>query len=38
MRSGNLHYIDHPRLGVLVLVTPHDEDDAADGEAADQGA
>jgi hypothetical protein len=22
MRSGELHYEDHPRLGVLVLVTP----------------
>ncbi len=22
MRSGELHYIDHPRLGVLALVTP----------------
>lgn len=23
MRSGELHYIDHPRLGVLALVTPY---------------
>jgi hypothetical protein len=22
MRSGELHYLDHPRLGVLVLITP----------------
>jgi len=27
MRSGDLHYIDHPVLGVLVLVTPVEEDD-----------
>ncbi|HEY9149704.1 MAG: peptidoglycan binding protein CsiV [Gammaproteobacteria bacterium] len=25
MRSGELHYIDHPRLGVLALVTPATE-------------
>lgn len=25
MRSGELHYLDHPVLGVLVLVTPSDE-------------
>ena len=23
MRSGELHYIDHPRMGILVLVTPY---------------
>ncbi|MFN2339611.1 MAG: CsiV family protein [Gammaproteobacteria bacterium] len=23
MRSGELHYIDHPRLGVLALITPY---------------
>ncbi len=33
MRSGKLHYIDHPRLGVLVLVTPHEPDE----KAADEG-
>lgn len=27
MRSGELHYIDHPRLGVLALVTPSTEGD-----------
>ena len=25
MRSGELHYIDHPRFGVLILVTPAPE-------------
>ncbi|NHO68053.1 hypothetical protein G8770_21100 [Aestuariicella hydrocarbonica] len=24
MRSGEIHYIDHPRLGMLILVTPYD--------------
>ena len=24
MRSGELHYLDHPRFGVLVLVTPYE--------------
>lgn len=27
MRSGELHYLDHPVLGMLVLVTPRGEDD-----------
>ena len=27
MRSGELHYIDHPRIGVLALVTPSTEGD-----------
>jgi hypothetical protein len=22
MRSGELHYIDHPAMGILILVTP----------------
>lgn len=35
MRSGELHYIDHPRLGVLVLVTPHEAEDG--GDAAESG-
>ncbi len=26
MRSGELHYLDHPRLGVLVRVTPVESD------------
>lgn len=24
MRSGEIHYIDHPRIGMLILVTPYD--------------
>ena len=24
MRSGDLHYIDHPLFGVLILITPFD--------------
>lgn len=27
MRSGELHYLDHPLLGILVLVTPYEEDE-----------
>lgn len=30
MRSGELHYLDHPVIGLLVKVTPY-EDDAAGG-------
>lgn len=26
MRSGELHYIDHPKLGILVLITPVEND------------
>jgi len=25
MRSGELHYFDHPRFGVLALITPYEE-------------
>jgi hypothetical protein len=32
IRSGELHYIDHPRFGVLVLVTPAPQDDADPAE------
>jgi hypothetical protein len=27
MRSGELHYLDHPLIGILVLVTPYEEDE-----------
>ncbi|HSJ47259.1 MAG TPA: CsiV family protein [Gammaproteobacteria bacterium] len=27
MRSGELHYLDHPRLGILALITPSTEGD-----------
>lgn len=30
MRSGELHYLDHPILGMLVLVTPRGEEPGAD--------
>lgn len=33
MRSGNLHYLDHPVIGMLVLITPHEtENEDADAE------
>lgn len=39
MRSRELHYFDHPRFGVIALVTPHDapddEPEADEAEAAD---
>jgi len=28
MRSGNLHYLDHPVMGMLVLITPYEAGDA----------
>ena len=37
MRSGELHYLDHPLLGLLVLVTPYKADDEQ-VDAADEGA
>lgn len=37
MRSGNLHYIDHPRMGLLVLVTPHEEEQAPEDAANADG-
>jgi len=30
MRSGELHYLDHPVLGMLIKVTPRKSDDGAD--------
>jgi hypothetical protein len=27
MRSTEVHYLDHPVLGVIVLVTPYSEND-----------
>ncbi|MEF8833521.1 MAG: CsiV family protein [Halofilum sp. (in: g-proteobacteria)] len=33
MRSGELHYLDHPLIGMLVLVTPYEEDqETEDGD------
>ena len=37
MRSGELHYLDHPLLGLLVLVTPYEAPDG-DAETAEEGA
>lgn len=35
MRSGELHYLDHPLLGILVLVTPYEEEaDAGNGSGS----
>lgn len=35
MRSGELHYLDHPLLGILVLVTPYEEaSDSGNGSAS----
>lgn len=31
MRSGNLHYLDHPVIGMLVLITPHETEDEGAG-------
>ena len=36
MRSDRLHYIDHPRLGILVIVTPYEEEEASDSEAGSE--
>jgi hypothetical protein len=36
IRSGELHYIDHPLFGVLVLITPAPEPDEDGSEAAAQ--
>jgi len=42
MRSGEIHYIDHPRFGVLVFVNPWEPeeqgDKQGDGEATDAEA
>ncbi|GEM_PF-2362289 len=35
MRSGELHYLDHPLIGILVLVTPYEEDEASDNGSGD---
>lgn len=35
MRSGELHYLDHPRFGALVLVTPVEAAPAPEAPAAD---
>jgi len=37
MRSGELHYLDHPVLGMLILVTPREEDEDP-GSAATTGS
>ncbi|WJW76760.1 CsiV family protein [Thiohalobacter sp. IOR34] len=42
MRSGELHYLDHPRFGVLVRVTPYEPpevpaDDGTTGESSTAG-
>jgi hypothetical protein len=34
MRSGEIHYIDHPRFGVLVFVNPWEPEEEEEGEAA----
>ncbi len=35
MRSGELHYLDHPLIGILVLVTPYEEDEDSDNGSGD---
>lgn len=35
MRSGEIHYIDHPRFGVLVFVNPWDPDEE-NGDGSDE--
>ncbi|KAB7627640.1 CsiV family protein [Alkalilimnicola sp. S0819] len=37
MRSGELHYLDHPRLGLLVRFTPMESAPGASAEAASVG-
>lgn len=34
MRSGEVHYIDHPQMGMVILVKPYDVPSAAGSEAA----
>lgn len=36
MRSGELHYLDHPVIGMIVVVRPHEEDTEAEGGSASQ--
>lgn len=38
MRSGELHYIDHPLMGILVRVTPYEPPLAPVGDATDDRA
>lgn len=35
MRSGELHYLDHPLGGILVLVTPYEDDEDTDNGSGD---
>ncbi len=35
MRSGETHYIDHPYLGLLILITPYDVPEQTDSAMAD---
>ncbi len=35
MRSGELHYLDHPLIGILVLVTPYEDDEDTDNGSGD---
>ncbi|RRQ20086.1 CsiV family protein [Thiohalobacter thiocyanaticus] len=36
MRSEELHYLDHPRLGVIARITPVEAEPEAEAEATDQ--
>ena len=38
MRSGEIHYIDHPRFGVLVFVNPWEPGEGNDEEEGEGGA
>jgi hypothetical protein len=38
MRSGELHYIDHPRMGVLITAHPHEFAETLTEEAAEPSA
>ncbi|MFW6190988.1 MAG: CsiV family protein [Thiohalospira sp.] len=35
MRSGEIHYIDHPRFGILVLVNPRDDGEREEAKDSD---
>ena len=38
MRSGEVHYLDHPLLGMVVKVTPWEEPEESQEEAPENGA
>jgi hypothetical protein len=36
MRSEELHYLDHPVIGMIVVVRPHEDDEGAAADTASQ--